>query len=159
MSRNGNGSPPQSAVLLICLLLMTILAARGFAETDPEDPLALIVRPGRLPASPGEAGNFLFPTRNPFVWPADLKARLELLDGAPRPDPYEDLVLNGIIWSSPNPVVIINNTELRTGETIDGIKIKEITRDSVVLATQKTRRTLRFPSSGIDFSITPAEVE
>ncbi|MDF1578197.1 MAG: hypothetical protein P1P81_07120 [Desulfobulbales bacterium] len=148
-----------TTALAIVFLLAPILAGSALAMPDSEEPLTLVIRPGLLPDAPAAAGDFPVPTRNTFIWPADQKARLEEFDGGPRLDPYEDMALHAIIWDSTAPVVIINNKELRTGDTIDGIKVRGITRDSVVLATKKTRRTLRFPSSGIDFSTTPAEVE
>jgi hypothetical protein len=159
MFPGGNDDKKKSVALAICLLLLPMLAGRGFAATEPDEPLILLVRPESLPDSPAAAGNFLFTTRNPFVWPANLQARLEQLDGAPRPDPFEDLVLDGIIWGGSTPVAIINNKELRTGDMIADIKVTEISRDSVVLTSKKTSRILRFPSAEIDFSITPAEVE
>jgi len=153
------GEKIMAVLLAVLFILIQLPADTCSADQAQEEPQTLIVRPELLPEAFLAGNKILAPTRNPFIWPAGQKAIFDHLDGSPRPDPFAELDLNGIIWVRDTPVVIINNRQLRKGDTIDGIKVREITRDSVVLATKKTRRTLRFPSSEIDFSTPPAEVE
>lgn len=156
-ANKGKKYPPAISVVLFLLLQMFALSC--FADTGKEKPLTLIIRQDHLAALPPRPSPVLATSRNPFVWPPQQKARLEQLAGPPRSDPYAGLALNGIIWATGNPLVIINNQQLRRGDMIKGITIREITRDSVVLTTPKTRRTLKFPDSGIDLSTQKAEVE
>jgi hypothetical protein len=146
-------------ILTVLFLVMVSVATVGFAGASREEPLVLIVRPELLPATSSSNSNVLVQTRNPFIWPASQKSKLEALDGTHQPDPFAELFLQGIIWVDGIPVAIINNKQLREGDMIDAIKVGEITRDSVVMATKKIRRTLRFPSAEIDFGTISDEVE
>lgn len=149
-----------SGVLAVLSLFLPIFAAICVADGGGAAPLILTVRPELLPDVSSLADKVAVPARNPFIWPVRERSKLEQLENNNMVDPFAELTLHGIITVNDTLVVIINNTQLQKGDTIDGIMVREITADSVVLATRKTRRTLRFPSSGIDFSSTPrAEVE
>jgi len=107
------------------------------------------------------------PSRNPFALPqgvrllsalpetADPKAQDQA--GAPTekdPAKAEPLtrVLSGILTGSRQRLAIIDGTLVGTGDHIEGEQVVDIGRDSVVLARDGQRRTLRlpppFPESG-----------
>ena len=83
--------------------------------------------------------------RNPFVWGEAQAARVAKQAMTSKVDPFMNLKLSGIIWTSNDPVVIINKRQLRVGERIDGVMVREISKDAVVLATREAHRTMRFP--------------
>ena len=159
MFPRGKTSKRPLAMLAALLVSMLIVATICFADKHGEKQMTMIIRPKLLSGVPATYSNILGQSRNPFIWSTGHKARLDQLDGSPRPDPFEELTLNGIIWVSGTPIVIIDDKQLRKGDTIKGIEVKKITKDSVVLSTKKAHRTLRFPSSEIDFSPPPSEVE
>jgi len=145
-------------ILLVLFILFQIITPVCSADNNGEERLTMIIRSEFLPEGISN-GNMAKSLRNPFIWSDGQSARLDQFDGPAGPDPFDKLVLNGIIMTGNTPVVIINNRQLRKGDMIDGIKVGEISGDSVVLLTNKSKRTLKFPVSGIDFSTLKAEAK
>lgn len=134
---------PFLGILLLGLSLPALAAVP--VSAGPVAAEVLIIRPEYLPLDALPEAKTPIRGRNPFVWGEAQAERIARLAETSGVDPFMNLKLNGIIWTSKNPVVIINNRQLRTGEIIDGVRVHEITKDAVVLAAREARRTMRFP--------------
>lgn len=145
---------PLRGVLLLGFSLPFLVGVPAWAETGTAE--VLVIRPEYLPPATATGSKMTGRGRNPFAWGDAQAARLAGLAETTGVDPFVDLKLRGIIWTKNNPVVIINNRQLRTGEVIDGVTVIEITKDSVVLASREARRTIRFPDPLV-LLVKPAE--
>lgn len=146
--------------ILAAILISTLLSVATCLADDQEgNTKTLLVRPELLTGGGSLSRTLLNQTRNPFAWPPGQRSSLAQSGESSGPDPFAGVTLNAIIWVKGQPVAIIDNKPLRSGETLKGIKVREIAKDFVVLSTKGARRTLRFPSSGIDFNSPPAEVK
>lgn len=134
---------PLLGVLLIGLILPALTAIPVSAEAVTAE--VLVIRPEYLPLKAPIDAQTQNRGRNPFVWGTAQAGRIAKLTETAGVDPFVNLKLSGIIWTSNDPVVIINKRQLRAGEIIDGVTVREITKDAVVLAVRETRRTMRFP--------------
>ena len=52
------------------------------------------------------------------------------------------LILSGILYSTDNPVAIINGSPIRIGQEINGAKVIEIEKDKVILERQGKKQSL-----------------
>lgn len=52
--------------------------------------------------------------------------------------------LSGILWDAQDPIAIVNNEELRVGETLDGFRVTEIAADHVTLSDGTQTHRLRI---------------
>jgi hypothetical protein len=134
---------PLLGVLLAGLIMPALAAVPVSAE--PVTAEVLVIRPEYLPFEALNDAKATTRGRNPFVWGDAQADRIARLAESSAVDPFMNLKLSGIIWTSNDPVVIINKRQLRAGETIDGVTVREITKDAVVLAAREARRTMRFP--------------
>lgn len=128
---------------LVGLFLTPLIAAPVSAE--PVTAEVMVIRPEYLPAETLLDAKKPNSGRNPFAWGAAQAGRIARQAETSGVDPFLNLKLSGIIWSNNDPVVIINKRQLRAGEIIDGVTVREIAKDAVVLAVRDTRRTMRFP--------------
>lgn len=145
---------PLLQVLLIGLILPALTAIPVAAESTGAE--VLVIRPEYLPVDALLDTKTQNRGRNPFIWGAAQADRLARLSETSGVDPFLSLRLSGIIWSSNDPVVIINKQPLRTGEKIDGVTVREITKDAVVLAVRENRRTMRLTDPAL-LLVNPAE--
>jgi len=56
----------------------------------------------------------------------------------------EPLVLNGILWDSVMPRAIVNNTIVEKGDTVEGLTVRKITREAVILNDNDSDFELRL---------------
>jgi hypothetical protein len=62
---------------------------------------------------------------------------------APPPDPFAGITLQGIMWFDPaSPEALINGKALKVGDSINGIKVVEIGRESVRLRLRSIERVI-----------------
>ena len=62
---------------------------------------------------------------------------------APPPDPFAGIVLQGIMWFDPaSPEALISGKALKVGDSINGIKVVEIGRESVRLRLGSIERVI-----------------
>ncbi|MDP2941185.1 MAG: hypothetical protein Q8N85_02895 [Candidatus Omnitrophota bacterium] len=59
------------------------------------------------------------------------------------------LTVQGLIWGGIFPQAIINNKVLKIGDTIDGARIANISKDGVVVFYEGTQYSLSAPATGI----------
>lgn len=57
-----------------------------------------------------------------------------------------NLAVQGIIWGGKIPQAIINNSVVKVGDTVLGVKILEITKDGVIVFFNNTNFTLSSPA-------------
>lgn len=137
-------------------LILSALAAIPVSAESLIAAEVLVIRPEYLPFEALVDMKATTHGRNPFAW-GDVQAeRIARLTEVPGVDPFLNLKLSGIIWTSKDPVAIINKQQLRVGEIIDGVTVHEITKDAVVLAAREARRTMRFPDPLV-LLVKPAE--
>ena len=58
------------------------------------------------------------------------------------------LVVNGLIWGGKFPQAIINHKVVKVGDEIEGAKVKQISRDGVVILFSSRTVTLPPPAMG-----------
>lgn len=64
---------------------------------------------------------------------------------APPPDPFAGIMLQGIMWFDPTaPEALINGKTLKVGDSINGIKVLEIGRESVRLRLGEIERVISY---------------
>ncbi len=61
--------------------------------------------------------------------------------------PLPALTIQGIIWGGRVPQAIINNKVVKTGDTIEGVRIADISRDGISVFFNEQRYTLSSPSA------------
>jgi len=81
-------------------------------------------------------------TRDPFSWPAEIVAKLHPAGGSLGKDMLSKFILQGIIWDEEEPLAIINNKILMTGDRIMDITLAMIEKDQVVLTYKDYRKEL-----------------
>ena len=65
-----------------------------------------------------------------------------------------ELVVNGIIWGGKFPQAIINDKVVKVGDEIEGAKIKQISKDGVVVLFSSKTYTLPAPAmAGVKSSL------
>ncbi|MCX7661739.1 MAG: general secretion pathway protein GspB [Candidatus Omnitrophica bacterium] len=62
-----------------------------------------------------------------------------------KPLPYLDI--QGVVWGTGLPQVIINNTVLRVGDTIEGVKILKINKEGIEVEFNRKIYKLAIPAS------------
>lgn len=131
--------------------------------TAPEEvpearPSAVLV--GSPPSEPASPFRAPLPVRGepPRATPSDMGTVTEALPEtaitpvapteppvAPPPDPFAAITLQGIMWFDPTaPEALINGKTLKVGDSIDGIKVIQIGRESVRLRLGDIERVISY---------------
>ena len=113
------------SVILIAVLCFqyTLLAANKIPEKKaPQAPIAVKAH-YQLQE---EEGQNLELKRDPF-------SAMPIADKNP-PSPTADIALSGVLWDEANPLAIINNKVVKTGDRVGGCSVVKIKQDSVVLS-------------------------
>ena len=71
----------------------------------------------------------------------------EVPGGVNKEMPLPRLVIQGVVWGSNLPQVIINNKVLKIGDTIEGARISAISKEGVVLFYGNQQYNLSSPAS------------
>lgn len=115
-------------------------AAKKVALAEPAgallDPLNDLLRQALLERSQRSGLS-----RDPFAWPVERKPVVE----KPKPIPKgKNLKLEGILWSETEPIAIINGDVVSLKDTLEGLTVTVITRQSVELGTGRNRIVLHL---------------
>lgn len=63
-----------------------------------------------------------------------------------RVTPLPDLVIQGIVWGGRLPQAIINNEVVKIGDTIEGVRIIDISKDGVIISFGNQQYNLLSPA-------------
>lgn len=132
-------SPTIISCIIALLLLPSVIYAFG---TENSDEGVLLVRE---PAGTSSAqSNIEEPGRNPFSWSSEIRASFQKSEEEEIESIFELLHLSGIMWDETLPIAIINDIVLKEGEEINGIVVRGIFRNEVLLEHGDQHHFLKF---------------
>ena len=159
-------------LLLVAFLFLWMMTRRNAAQGSrpagsrqmqptPSPERKVEPQPGSF-ENPGNPGEVSIPSRDPFRLPVLLQEQLRRrqieLDrerkhsetpGSSRPAPppasLPKLELQGIVWGTPKPQVIINRQILSVGDTIQEARIVAVTREGVMVSSGGQEVLLKLP--------------
>ena len=62
--------------------------------------------------------------------------------------PLPALTVQGVIWGGNFPQAIINNKVLKVGDTIEGVKIKAIAKEGIIVLFEGSESAISSPAAG-----------
>ncbi|MCX5705546.1 MAG: hypothetical protein NTZ92_05780 [Candidatus Omnitrophica bacterium] len=62
--------------------------------------------------------------------------------------PLPALTVQGVIWGGNFPQAIINNKVLKVGDTIEGVKIKSIAKEGIIVLFEGSESIISSPAAG-----------
>ena len=143
----------RAVVLVFVLLVVAGLAAGGYVYKDRIQAFVATVLPrfakgGAVRHEPQDNS----PTEQPVgaTWNEEDSAPVltEDTSGAEAEDTatedFPEVHVDGVFHDPLEPEVLINGQWVRTGETVDGVLIQEISKDGVRVEFKGTERTIRF---------------
>lgn len=88
--------------------------------------------------------------KDPF-WPPKKEKEEEKEEEMPKEEavavPLPNLIIQGLVWGSGLPQVIINNEVLKIGDTIEGVRIIDIDKDGITVFFGNREYNLLSPAT------------
>lgn len=88
--------------------------------------------------------------KDPF-WPPKKEKEEEKEEKMPKEEavavPLPNLIIQGLVWGSGLPQVIINNEVLKIGDTIEGVRIIDIDKDGITVFFGNREYNLLSPAT------------
>ena len=115
-----------------CVALESVATAEGLALVRAEDSGTIVQKKAT-------------DLRNPFAWTEAVTVQREASMPKPEPEIFRQLVLSGIIWDNRTPLAVIDDTLLAEGDTVEGVTVRNIFHDEVLVEKDNEYYSLRFP--------------
>jgi hypothetical protein len=126
------------SVLILSLVLPVICLAQSVPEAG-QPAVDLPLRP-KVDYSAQDL-------RDPFAGPGANSAALANAQSADK-KPLPELSVQGVIWGGNFPQAIVNNKVLKEGDTIEGVKIKTITKECITVLFEGSETKISSPAAG-----------
>jgi hypothetical protein len=86
--------------------------------------------------------------RDPFMGKGGQSGTGEEVNPVVEKKPLPALTVQGVIWGGDFPQAIINNKVLKVGDTIEGVKIKAIAKEGIIVLFEGSESAISSPAAG-----------
>lgn len=126
---------------ILLLILLQPMVGATFEAITTQEGLILVQdsKDGQKSAMGHPEGD-----RNPFMWPPELIEKHRKLEDNNVKQIFEQLQLTGIIWDETEPMAIIDDTLVREGEWVNGVRVRTIFRNEVLLEQNSQHHFIKF---------------